>query len=80
MAQHINYMAERLQSQLKRERLLEQSKMELITSISHDLRTPLTSIIGYLNLLKTGRFDDEQEKERYIDNAFQKNGAAQKAD
>ncbi|MDR0271292.1 histidine kinase dimerization/phospho-acceptor domain-containing protein, partial [Paenibacillus sp.] len=34
------------------DRLIEQSKMELITGVSHDLRTPLTSMIGYLNLLK----------------------------
>ncbi|MFD0714667.1 ATP-binding protein [Paenibacillus sp. GCM10027626] len=72
VAENINHMAERLQSQLQRERLLEKSKMELITSISHDLRTPLTSIIGYLNLLKMHSFESEQEKERYIDNAFQK--------
>lgn len=37
-----------LQSQIKSERL----KSELITNVSHDLKTPLTSIINYINLLK----------------------------
>ncbi|WP_237163190.1 HAMP domain-containing sensor histidine kinase [Paenibacillus sp. BIHB 4019] len=72
VAQNINDMAEQLQSKLERERQLEKSKMELITSVSHDLRTPLTSIIGYLDLLKTHSFQDVQEQERYIDNAYNK--------
>lgn len=72
VARNINHMAEQLQNQLDRERQLEKSKMELITYVSHDLRTPLTSIIGYLNLLKTRTYRDQQEQERYIDNAFNK--------
>jgi signal transduction histidine kinase len=72
VAYHINLMAEQLQKQMERERELEQSKMELITYVSHDLRTPLTSIIGYLDLLRTHTFEDTKEQERYIDNAFNK--------
>jgi signal transduction histidine kinase len=72
VAHDINHMAERLQKQVQRERELEKSKMELITYVSHDLRTPLTSIIGYLNLLKTRTFEDEKEQERYIDNTYNK--------
>lgn len=72
VAYHINLMAEQLQKQMDRERELEQSKMELITYVSHDLRTPLTSIIGYLDLLRTHTFDDIKEQERYIVNAFNK--------
>ena len=72
VAQNINDMAERLQQQAERERHLEKSKMELITHVSHDLRTPLTSIMGYLDLLRTRTFKDEKEQERYIENAFNK--------
>lgn len=72
VAQNINNMAEKLQNQMEKERQLEKSKMELITYVSHDLRTPLTSIIGYLDLLKTKAFHDEKELEHYIDNAFNK--------
>lgn len=46
--------------------------MELITSVSHDLRTPLTSIIGYLNLLKNDDYTNLEEHKRYIDNAYNK--------
>lgn len=72
VAQNINHMAQQLQTQLERERMLEQSKMELITHVSHDLRTPLTSIIGYLDLLKSHASQDPSEQERFIDNAFHK--------
>ncbi|WP_053376154.1 HAMP domain-containing sensor histidine kinase [Paenibacillus sp. FJAT-27812] len=72
VAQNINYMAEQLQRQLERERQLEKSKMELITHVSHDLRTPLTSVIGYLDLLKSHAVQDEQEQERFIGNAYHK--------
>ncbi|MZQ85371.1 HAMP domain-containing protein [Paenibacillus sp. 5J-6] len=72
VAQNINYMAEQLQSMMKRERQIETSKMELITHVSHDLRTPLTSIIGYLNLLKNDHYHDLDEHKRYIHNAFNK--------
>ncbi|OMF22434.1 two-component sensor histidine kinase [Paenibacillus sp. FSL H8-0259] len=52
VAVNINLMTERLQQQIEKEREVEQSKMEMITGISHDLRTPLTSIIGYIELLR----------------------------
>ena len=72
VARNINMMAERLQSMMERERQLEASKLELITSVSHDLRTPLTSLIGYLNLLNEDDYRDPDEHRRYIRNAYNK--------
>ncbi|WP_312117875.1 sensor histidine kinase [Brevibacillus reuszeri] len=72
VAKSINYMAEQLQEKINRERRIENSKMELITNVSHDLRTPLTSIIGYLNLLKNDNYEDIEEHKRYINNAYNK--------
>ncbi|WP_312098308.1 histidine kinase dimerization/phospho-acceptor domain-containing protein [Niallia sp.] len=43
----------------------ERLKTELITNVSHDLRTPLTSIINYTELLKNKNLTDE-EKEGYL--------------
>ena len=40
-------------------------KTELITNVSHDLKTPLTAIITYVNLLKEEK--DEEKKKEYID-------------
>lgn len=44
----------------------ERFKAELITNVSHDLKTPLTSIINYVNLLKTTEQADTKAAE-YID-------------
>ena len=44
----------------------ERLKAELITNLSHDLKTPLTSIISYVDLLKRENIEQGQAKE-YID-------------
>lgn len=44
----------------------ERMKVELITNVSHDIKTPLTSIINYVDLLKKEKIENEQAKE-YIE-------------
>ncbi|SDK46716.1 Signal transduction histidine kinase [Paenibacillus sp. OK060] len=72
VASNINHMTEQLQLQMVKERELEKSKMDMITGISHDLRTPLTSIIGYIELLRTESFQDKAEYDRFIQNTHNK--------
>ncbi|WP_409344672.1 sensor histidine kinase [Paenibacillus sp. MBLB4367] len=72
VAENINAMAEKLERQLEKERQTEKSKMDLITGVSHDLRTPLASIIGYVELLKNKGYQNEQEHERFVDNTYKK--------
>ena len=67
----INSLVDSTVTAINEERAIEQSKDELITNVSHDIRTPLTSIIGYLGLLKTGNVDQESQK-KYIDIAYNK--------
>ena len=43
----------------------QRMKTELITNVSHDLKTPLTAIITYVNLLKEEK--DEEKKKEYVD-------------
>lgn len=75
MAVDLNKMAADIRELMERERESERTKNELITNIAHDLRTPLTSIIGYLELLsskgKGGSLPDEVQK-KYIDIAYTK--------
>jgi len=68
----MNRMAEQLQQTIERERIQEQIKMELITGLSHDVRTPLTSINAYLDLIRTESFKDQQEYQRFVDHACRK--------
>lgn len=73
LSENINKMRDvfkdSLESQVKSERL----KTELITNVSHDLKTPLTSIINYVNLLKNNDISHEERK-RYIDILEKKSG------
>ena len=72
MAQTVNDMAQRLKTSIEEERRQEQMKTSLITNLSHDLRTPLTSVLGYLELLRKAedREIDWQELSRYIEPAY----------
>ena len=51
IAMHLNDMSVSIKELMDKEREAERTKNELITNVAHDLRTPLTSIIGYLDLL-----------------------------
>jgi len=70
LATHINEMAAELQRQRKKERQDEVSRMELITGVSHDLRTPLTSMIGYIQLLNERGYRSEEELDKYIKHTY----------
>ena len=45
----------------------EKANMELVTAMSHDLRTPLTSLNGYLELLNMHRYEDEEQLKKYLE-------------
>jgi signal transduction histidine kinase len=72
LAENINRMAEELKRNIERERLAEKTKSELVTSVSHDLRTPLTLIMGYLNAIKDHKYQNEKELMEYINIAYSK--------
>lgn len=59
-----------IQDRIKSERL----KAELITNVSHDIKTPLTSIINYVDLLKQENIENEKAKEyiEILDNKSQR--------
>jgi signal transduction histidine kinase len=71
LAVNINRLVERLKYTLEEERKAEQTKNELITNISHDLRTPLTTITGYLGLVEQDRYRDEVELRYYVSMAYE---------
>ena len=49
-----------------------EANSELITAISHDIRTPMTSLIGYLGLLNDSSPDDRESRERFAAAAYHK--------
>ncbi|AZN77371.1 two-component sensor histidine kinase [Lactobacillus acidophilus] len=67
----INSLVDSTVNSINEERAIEKSKDELITNVSHDIRTPLTSIIAYLGLLKTG-VSSKEDQPKYVDIAYTK--------
>lgn len=72
LANNINFMAEELKNKIEDERKAERAKSELITNVSHDLRTPLTSIKGYLGLIKEKKYSSEDQLEEFLNIAYNK--------
>ena len=52
LAEDLNNLQDGLQNEIEKRMVSEKMKVELITNVSHDLKTPLTSIINYIDLLK----------------------------
>lgn len=65
-AENINNMSEGIQKAVAEQMKSERFKTELITNVSHDIKTPLTSIINYVDLLEKEEIENETAKE-YID-------------
>ena len=70
LADNINYMAEELKTKIDSERKAEKTKNDLITNVSHDLRTPLTSIKGYLELIKDKKYTQENQLDQYTNISY----------
>ena len=78
MAENLNNMVEELRQLMDKERESERTKNELITNVAHDLRTPLTSIIGYLELLSGPVKLNEEMQKKYLDITYKKSKRLQK--
>lgn len=74
LATHINAVFNTAQQAMLEEREIERSKDEMITNVSHDLRTPLTSILGYLGLVVNDTEEQLPRKDvtKYAHTAYDK--------
>lgn len=78
IAEQLNHMAVDIQLLMDNERKNEKARNDLITSVAHDLRTPLTSIIGYLDLAINRVRIDETTQKKYISIAYDKSKRLEK--
>ena len=62
MADAVNNIGEGIRKAVKTSMKDEQMKTDLITNVSHDIKTPLTSIINYVDLLKRLKMEQEPAK------------------
>ena len=72
LGDNINIISSLLKDVTIQERKAQQTKADLITNVSHDLRTPLTSIKGYLGLINGDNYRDEVQLRYYVDIAYEK--------
>lgn len=66
LASSINYLYQSQKELNRREQQMREEREALIRSLSHDIRTPLTSILSYSDYLKAKESLDEQEISNYI--------------
>lgn len=64
-AQNLNRISEGMEKAIQNELRSERMKAELITNVSHDIKTPLTSIINYVDLLS--KEHTEEEEKQYLE-------------
>ncbi|MFT3985715.1 MAG: HAMP domain-containing sensor histidine kinase [Lachnospiraceae bacterium] len=62
MAEAVNHIGEGLHNAVEESLKSERLKTDLITNVSHDIKTPLTSIINYVDLLKRENIENEKVK------------------
>lgn len=72
VANAINLMEKNLLNMIEKERENDKMQRELITNISHDLKTPLTIILGYLDIIRTRSYKSKDEEDKYIETTYEK--------
>lgn len=70
--QKINSIRHTLAQRKAATELEEKRRKELVVYLAHDLKTPLTSVIGYLNLLQDQKEIKEEERKKYLSIALKK--------
>ena len=72
LARQIEEMRLSLLRQQREQEQAQQASAELVTAMSHDLRTPLTSLLGYMDLILDGRSKSPEEVTRFLTSAHAK--------
>ena len=69
---NLNIIQNKIVDLVEKEANSENTKNELITNVAHDLRTPLTSIIGYIDILKNNNKLSSEKKDEFLKIAYEK--------
>lgn len=72
IAQEINLASEILKQAIEKGEFSESSKNQLVVNLAHDLRTPLTSVLGYLDLILNDENLTEEQVKHFLTIAFTK--------
>ncbi len=72
LAQGLNQMRLALLENIRTEEEALQANQDLVVSIAHDFRTPLTALLLYLDILRKGQNPDDEKTRTYIEKAIEK--------
>ena len=72
LAREVDILRTTLDSNYQNESKIKEAHQELITSLSHDLRTPLTTLRGYLGILSLHCYKDEKQMDHYLKGCIEK--------
>lgn len=72
LAQSINEMRKSFIERLESEDKARLANSELVTAMSHDLRTPLTALVGYLDIIEYKKYKSDENLIQYIHNSREK--------
>ncbi|MBQ8696877.1 MAG: HAMP domain-containing histidine kinase [Clostridia bacterium] len=72
LARSIEDMRMSMVMRLESEKEAYDANKELITAMSHDLRTPLSALIGYLEIVDAGVYSSDEQKDQYIKKSVEK--------
>ncbi|MGQ8874158.1 histidine kinase dimerization/phospho-acceptor domain-containing protein [Paenibacillus sp. TSA_86.1] len=72
LASSIDEMRKSFVERLDSEEKVRTANRELITAISHDLRTPLTILLGYMDIIELGKYKTPEDLHQYIHNSREK--------
>jgi len=66
LATSLNRMSNELEQKIQRLKEADRMKTELVANVSHELKTPLTSILGYIETLEHGALEDGENARRFL--------------
>ena len=72
LANSMNRMRETFWQQMETEQSLYRANKRLVTQMSHDLRTPLTGIMLYLEILRSHKYKSDKELQDYLEKIYSK--------
>ena len=72
LARQLNHLRDALYDNMIKEEEARTANYELVTAMSHDLRTPLTSLLGYLDILSMKIYKSDEARDEYIEKSKRK--------
>ena len=72
LASGIDQMRRSILEHQEAEGAMRSANSQLVTAMSHDLRTPLTSLLGYLELMERGKYENEEQLRHFIARSLEK--------